>query len=129
MDYLVAVHVGGEMRTLTLKKGERAELGENDNCVIRLVGYGLGTEQIKLRSIGNGIHVLKPETSRILSAGDIMNITSNLAIAVLESRCDVKGGLALGSLNEIKIGRSTKNDICLKEAQVSSSHAVLRKEN
>ena len=127
MDYLIAVHAGGELQTLTLRKGERAELGECNNCTVILNGCGLGTDIVKLRSTGNGIHILTRESNRILSAGDVFNINPKLAVAVLESRCDVQGVLLLNALNEISIGRSEKNSICLREAQVSSSHAVLRK--
>lgn len=63
----------------------------------------------------------------ILSAGDTVRLTNKTTLTVFESCCNHSSVIPLSRLHEISIGRSTKNDICLKGSLVSSRHAVIRR--
>ena len=136
MDYLAALQSGNEVKTLILHRGDRASIGgsADDTFIID----GLDDKHIKLRSIGDGLHMLaktpvrigsEQAFNRILSAGDVAAINEFATLAVLEADCDALPAVPLDKIAELKIGRSSKSDITLKSPQVSSSHALIVNSN
>lgn len=137
MNYLLIFYTGNAIKEVTLKKGEHITVGTGENDTLRLQDSNLNANHLSLRYVDNGINILSrtPFTimgnnsvNMILSAGDTVNITERIMLAIFESCCNCESIISLNRLNEVSIGRSSKNDICLKGSLVSSHHAVLRKE-
>ncbi len=138
MDYLLIFYAGNEIKQITLKNNEIITVGNSENDTLKIINCGLSAEHLNLNNFGYGINIFSKTPfdmagekylNRIISAGDFLNINSGLKLAVIEKYCDCNITLALNNLSEISIGRSSKNDICLKNSLVSSAHAVIRKIN
>ena len=138
MNYLLVFYTIDEIREKSLAKGDRVSVGTGENDTIHLPDNSLEDNHLIFRATDDSINIFSktPFTimghkavNRILSAGDNVIITERTSLAVLENYCNCDNIISLNRLNEIKIGRSSKNDICLKGLLVSSSHAVLHKNN
>lgn len=139
MDYLIAVYTGRKVYTLTLKQGVTATIGDSQSDTVFIEKYALGSAYLVLACDAGGVRILSRQpmkfgdeatTNRVLSAGDIITITEKITLAVFESRCALNAGVSLEGFDEIRLGRSyNNNDICLKDGNVSSRHAVLRRAN
>ena len=136
MNYLLIFYTGNSIKEVTLKKGECITVGTGENDTLRLQDNNLSASHLILRHVDNGINILShapfdimgnQSVNMILSAGDTVNITERVMLAIFESDCNCDSIISLNKLNEVSIGRSSRNDICLKGSLVSSHHAVLRK--
>ena len=136
MDYLLVFHTGNEIRDLTLRRNDRATVGDGPEDTLRIENCGLGPAQLSLNSIGEGVHVLARSplrvdgdttTNRVLSAGDASAVSDRVTLAVFEARCDLKDSISLAPFHEIRVGRGARNDIRLRGSQVSSQHARLER--
>ena len=138
MNYLLVFYTNDEIREKALTNGEHVSAGTGENDTIHLPDNSLEDNHINFRATDNSVNIFSKTpfsimgnkaVNRILSAGDNVIITKRTSLAVLENCCNCDSIISLNRLNEIKIGRSSKNDICLKGLLVSSSHAVLHKDN
>ena len=135
MNYLLIFYTGNEIKKATLRTGEYITAGAGENDTVKLSDSNIMSGHLIFRFADNGINLFSrtpfsimgyKAVNRILSAGDTVNITDRVMLAVFENCCDTEI-LSVNKLNEISIGRSVKNDICLKGSLVSSRHAVIRK--
>ncbi|GHS95057.1 type VII secretion protein EssC [Synergistales bacterium] len=139
MNYFLVFYAPKEIRKLTLLRGESVTAGAGENDSMRLDGFGLSLSHLILTATDVGVHALSTAApfevfgesafNRVLSVGDTALISESLSLAVFEKRSDVKGEISLTGAAKITIGRSRRNDISLNGSQVSSSHAVLRRES
>ena len=136
MNYLLVFLTGNEIKQVTLKKGEHITVGTGENDTLLLPGSSLLANHLSLNFADNGINILsrtpfnimgKKSVNIILSAGDTISLSNRTTLTVFESCCNNNNIISLSRLHEISIGRSTKNDICLKGSLVSSRHAVIRR--
>ena len=136
MNYLLIFYTGDEIREAVLKKGEYITAGSGENDALKIENKGLNAGHLTLRYIEGGINIFAStpfsimgsnSVNMMLSAGDSVKINNHLMLNVFESSCSFNDIISLDGLNEISIGRSLKNDICLKGYLVSSAHAVLRR--
>ena len=136
MNYLLVFYTDDKITAKKLARGENITVGTGENDTLRISDNGLSANHLLLRATDCGINIFSntpfsimgnKAVNRILSAGDNLAITERTSLTVLENCCDCNNIISLNKLNEIKIGRSSKNDICLQGSLVSSSHAVLRK--
>ena len=138
MEYLIAFYTGKKLYTFTLKPELTATAGDSPTDNINLAGSGLGSAYIVLACDSGGVRILSRQpfrigedhaTNRVLSAGDVVNVTEKIALAVFRSVCTLNVPVPLDGLDEVMLGRSYNyNDICLKAPDVSSRHVVLRRE-
>lgn len=136
MEYLIVLYDNGKIQTALLKneKGFGITIGCGENDTLKL--SSISENFITLRPLNEGVHLLsrgfvvingEQVFNQILSAGDTVNIRDKVTLAIFESKCEFNGGLSLSDIHEISIGRSSRNNICLKGEQVSSSHAVIKR--
>ena len=135
MNYLLVFYTGNEIKRVTLRKSENITVGSGDKDTVKINNCGLEAGHLSFRHIDGGINILartpfeiigETAVNRVISAGDTLKINPHVILTVFENCCDFENVISLNNLMEIKIGRSSKNDIVLKGTLVSSSHAVLR---
>lgn len=138
MNYLLTLYTGKEIKQITLKKGDCVSVGAGEKDTLRLEDFNLDINHLTLSHVDGGINVLaripfdvmgEKAVNRILSAGDTVHITERLMLAVFVKHCECENVISLRKIKEITIGRSSRNDICLKGSLVSSSHAVIKRDN
>ena len=139
MDYLIAVYTGRKIYTLTVRPGITATIGSAQNDNVFIDRQELNASHLVLACDAGGVRILSKQpfkfgddevSNRVLSAGDVINVTAKITLAVFEAKCRLNSAVLIENFDEIKIGRSyNSNDICLKDPNVSSRHAVLRKIN
>ena len=139
MDYLIAVYTGRKIYTLGLKPGVTATVGDAQNDTLLITDSRLGGAYLVLACDSGGVRILSRQpmkfgdeevSNRVLSAGDIISITGKITLAVFEAKSALNSAISLDGFTELRIGRSyNNNDICLKDANVSARHALLRKVN
>lgn len=136
MNYLLVFYTEKEIRLITLKRDENITVGTGLNDTVQINNAELEANHLSFRYIDGGIQIVSHTPfevadnsmiNRIISAGDIVKINKYIILTVFESFCNCDSIVSLSKINEINIGRSSKNDICLKSSLVSSSHAVIRK--
>ncbi len=137
MEYLIAIYTGRKIYTLTIKPGATATIGNAQNDTLFISRNELCAAYIVLACDAGGVRLLSQKpvkfgndeiSNRVLSAGDIVSVTEKITLAVFESKCRLNSAVPLEGLDEISIGRSyNSNNICLKDPNVSSRHAVLKK--
>ena len=137
MDYLIAVYTGPKIFTLSLKPRGYATVGDSQGDKVMIEGSGLGSAYLELTCDGNGVRILakKPMkfgtesvSQRVFSSGDIVTITDKITLAVFGGKCTEDSQISLEDFDELKIGRSyNKNDIALKDGEISSRHAILKR--
>ena len=137
MDYLLIFYTGKKIFDVTLTKGKHITVGNSESDTLKL--ENLGGAHLDIISNGNGVHLLSDIPfvvnledneeifNRILSPGDSVILNGTITLAIFESFCDVKDEISIANFQKITIGRSMKNDICLKDSQVSSFHAVIKR--
>lgn len=138
MDYLIAFYTGKKIYTYTLRPGVTATAGDSQNDNVNLIGSGLGSAYIVLACDAGGVRLLSRQpfrigndtaSNRVLSAGDVVNVTDKITLAVFRSICTLNAPVSLRGLDELMIGRSYNyNDICLKAPDVSSRHMLFKKD-
>ena len=123
MNYLLVFYTGTEIKNAIIKKGESINVGSGEDDNIKIQNCGLEANHLTLRFMDGGINIfsrtpfsIAGETSvnRIVSAGDSVKISKHLMLIIFESCCYFENPISLNGLKEINIGRSVKNDICLK---------------
>ncbi|MBQ7155742.1 MAG: type VII secretion protein EssC [Synergistaceae bacterium] len=139
MEYLIAIYTGRKIYTLNLKQGVTATVGDSQSDTVYVEKYSLGASYLVLACDAGGVRILSRQpmkfgdesvTNRVLSAGDIITITEKISLAVFPAKCALNSAINLQGIDELRIGRSyNSNDICLKDANVSTRHAVLKRVN
>lgn len=139
MDYLAAVYTGKNIYTLTLKPGVTATAGNSQSDTLFIDNPALSASHLVLACDAGGVRVLSRSpmkfgdeelTNRVLSAGDMINITEKISLAVFEAACSLNAAVSLEGFDEVRIGRSyNSNDIVLKVPEVSTRHTVLKRIN
>ena len=139
MDYLIVVYTGKNIYSLSLKPGVTATAGNSQNDTLFIDNPALNASHLVLACDAGGVRVLSRSpmkfgddelTNRVLSAGDIITITEKISLAVFEAGCSLNAAVNIEGFDEIRIGRSyNNNDIALKDANVSTRHAVLQRIN
>ena len=139
MDYLIAVYTGRKIHTLTIKPGASATIGNSQGDTLFIDRRELSPSYIVLSCDSGGVRILSQTpmrlgnermNNRVLSAGDVVSVTDKITLAVFASKCQINSAVSLEGFEEIAIGRSYNNsEICLKDPNVSSRHAVLKKIN
>lgn len=137
MNYLLVLYTGKQIQCTTLKKGDCITIGTGEKDTLRLEDYNLDVNHLTLSYIDGGINILshtpfsmmgEKTMNMVISAGNTVNITEQLMLAVFVKHCECESVISLKKINEITVGRSSKNDICLKGSLVSSSHAVIKRD-
>ncbi|MBR1486809.1 MAG: FtsK/SpoIIIE N-terminal domain-containing protein, partial [Synergistaceae bacterium] len=122
MNYLLVFYTGNEIKRVTLRKGENITVGSGADDTVKIESCGLEASHLSFRHIDGGINIFsrtpfeiagEKAVNRIISAGDTLKINSHVILTVLENRCDFENVISLMNLQEIRIGRSSKNDIVL----------------
>ena len=94
MNYLLIFYTGNSIKEVTLKKGECITVGTGENDTLRLQDNNLSASHLILRHVDNGINILShapfdimgnQSVNMILSAGDTVNITERVMLAIFES--------------------------------------------
>lgn len=139
MNYLLALYHDKKIYELELSQGENATVGSDDSDSLRVGKSVLLPSHLKLSATATGVHIIACESfevagdcraaNRMIIAGDIVRLRDNVSMSVFEKRCDIIGVVSLRKRNELTFGRSVDNDIRMVGAQVSTKHAVLRKED
>ena len=139
MDYLIALYTGKNIYTLSLKPGVTATAGNSQTDTLFIDNPALTASHLVLACDAGGVRVLSRSpmkfggeevSNRVLSAGDVINITEKISLAVFEAGCSLNAAVNLEGFDEIRIGRSyNSNDIALKVQDVSTRHAVLKRIN
>ena len=136
MNYMLIFYTGDEIIEAVLKKGDNITVGSGENNTLKIEKRGLEASHLTLRYIEGGINIFagtpfsimgNNSVNMMLSAGDSVKINNHLMLNVFENSCRFNDIISLDRLNEVSIGRSLKNNICLKGYLVSSAHAVLRR--
>ncbi|MDR2180687.1 MAG: type VII secretion protein EssC [Synergistaceae bacterium] len=136
MNYLLVLYAGNRIYELELSQGSSATIGTRENDTLRLDQPELKPSHWTVTALETGIHVLsrtfiqvdgKNTVNRVLSVGDVAQLTEKLSMSILEKRCDVHDAISLRRLNEVALGRHGDNDIRMNGPQVSSLHAALRR--
>ena len=139
MDYLIAIYTGRKIYTLTIKPGATATIGNAQNDTVFIDRQELSASHIILACDAGGVRVLSKQpmkfgneevSNRVLSAGDIVSVTKKITLAVFEAGSRLNSAIAIDGFDELRIGRSyNSNNICLKDPNVSTRHAVLKRIN
>ena len=139
MEYLIAIYTGRKIYTFTIKPGVTATVGNAQDDTLFVDRKELGAAYLVLACDAGGVRILsrKPVkfggeevSNRVLSAGDIVSVTEKITLAVFESKCQLTSAVSIDGFDEIRIGRSyNSNNICLKDPNVSTRHALLKKVN
>ncbi|MBR0186016.1 MAG: FHA domain-containing protein, partial [Synergistaceae bacterium] len=139
MEYLIAIYTGRKIYTFTIKPGVTATVGNAQDDTLFVDRKELGAAYLVLACDVGGVRILsrKPVkfggeevSNRVLSAGDIVSVTEKITLAVFESKCQLTSAVSIDGFDEIRIGRSyNSNNICLKDPNVSTRHALLKKVN
>ena len=139
MEYLIAFYTGRKIYTLTIKPGASATIGNAQSDTLFIDRKELRPSHIVLSCDSGGVRILSQTplkfggeevNNRVLSAGDVVYVTEKITLAVFSAKCQLNSAISLEGFDEISIGRSyNSNDICLKDSNVSTRHAVLKKIN
>lgn len=139
MEYLIAFYTGRKIYTLTIKPGASATIGNAQSDTLFIDRKELRPSHILLSCDSGGVRILSQTplkfggeevNNRVLSAGDVVCVTEKITLAVFAAKCQLNSAISLEGFDEIRIGRSyNSNDICLKDSNVSTRHAVLKKIN
>lgn len=139
MEYLIAFYTGRKIYTLTIKPGASATIGNAQSDTLFIDRKELRPSHIVLSCDSGGVRILSQTplkfggeevNNRVLSAGDVVCVTEKITLAVFAAKCQLNSAISLEGFDEIRIGRSyNSNDICLKDSNVSTRHAVLKKIN
>ncbi len=139
MEYLIAFYTGRKIYTLTIKPGASATIGNAQSDTLFIDRKELRPSHILLSCDSGGVRILSQTplkfggeevNNRVLSAGDVVCVTEKITLAVFAAKCQLNSAISLEGFDEISIGRSyNSNDICLKDSNVSTRHAVLKKIN
>ena len=133
MNYLITVFTKYGIKEAALFSGSSITIGTGFGDTIRMPGK-LDDSHIKLTHTKTGLYmsskadVMTAEgttTSCMLALESTVQITSGISFAVFEARVGDEPPVLIAGQNEVSIGRSKKNDICLPGGLVSSKHAVL----
>ena len=137
MDYLIAVYTGPKIYTLSMKQRSYATVGDSQADKIIIEKSGLGSAYLELSCDTGGVRILSKQpmkfgkesvSDRVFSSGDIVTINDKITLALFNGKCTEDSQVSLDNFGELKIGRSyNKNDIALKDADISSRHAILKR--
>ena len=137
MEYLIAIYTGRKIYTKTIKPGVTVTVGNAQSDTLFIDRQELSAGYLVITCDAGGLRVLSQKplnfgseeaSQRILSAGDIISVTEKITLVVFEAKCQLNSVVSIEGLDEIRIGRSyNNNDICLKDHNVSTRHAILRK--
>ncbi|MDR1134305.1 MAG: FHA domain-containing protein, partial [Synergistaceae bacterium] len=137
MNYLLAAYVPGCIYESELSPGQSVTVGSGENDTLKIAGAALERAHLTVTAAACGVHALSltpmfvrgdSAVNRMLAAWDVARISDTLSVAVFEIRAEAEDAVCLAGKDKIKIGRSAECDIRLNGLQVSSSHAVLRRE-
>ena len=140
MDYLIAIYTGKKIYTMNIKPGETKTVGSSQTDSVLIEKYDLGVSYLVLACDAGGVRILSRQpmtfgdsqqtSNRVLSAGETIRLNEKISLAVFAARNPLNADISIQGFDELRLGRSyNKNDICLKDSNVSSRHAVLRRVN
>lgn len=136
MSWLVFVYCKENVLEAELSRNQTITIGSSESDSLKLEIGGVEPSHITLTAADTGVHMTAVSNvsvngdhsaNRLLTSGDIIKVLKDVSFTVFENRCYDGQAISLARKNEVSIGRSSRMDICISGAQVSSAHATLRK--
>jgi hypothetical protein len=137
MSFLTVLYCENEIIEVNMPQGGAVTVGSGREDTVRIPRQGLTAAHLTLTPMETGVHVssLAPvkmrnssATNLVVAVGDVARVAERVSLTVVEKRQILRETVRLAGQSAVTVGRSGKSDICLSGAQVSSNHAVFRKQ-